>query len=76
MQCINEWAFLQGLLGKAEERVLEWDIHGVTPVPDYLRHEVRWLREEVELVAPDALRLLQERGAANETQAAKMRRSA
>lgn len=66
MHRIHEWAFFQGLLAQAEERVLEWEIHGVQPVPRYLRDEVCWLREEVARLAPVALRLLTESGAANE----------
>lgn len=67
MHGIHEWAYLQGLLAQAEERVLEWEIHGVRPVPRYLRDEVCWLRQEVAQLAPDAIRLLTQSGAANDT---------
>jgi hypothetical protein len=43
----HEWVAAHGLLAKAEERLIEWQLHGSGPPPEYLRLDVQWLRDEV-----------------------------
>ncbi|HYF19319.1 MAG TPA: hypothetical protein VEA40_15740 [Ramlibacter sp.] len=43
----HEWVAAHGLLARAEERVIEWQLYGNSPPPEYLRTEVEWLRGEV-----------------------------